>query len=106
MAAGIKITLKTGSVINRRRVHGGIFFVPAAGSCFDANGVITATANNALMSAANTLLTTSVGANMGLCVWSRPRPAKGSKPAFVGQASDVTGFAINPHGAMLRGRRD
>lgn len=106
MASGIKITLKTGNVINRRRVHGGIFIVPSAGNCFDSNGVITTTANNQWLGAANTLLTTSVGANMGLSVWSRPRKAKGNKPAFTGQVSNVSGFTINSHGASLRGRRD
>lgn len=106
MASGIKITMKTNNVINRRRVHGGIFLVPSAGSCFDSNGTITVTANNMFLGAANTLLTTSLGANMGLSVWSRPRKAKGDKPAFVGQASVVSGFTINSHGASLRGRRD
>lgn len=106
MASGIKITLKTGSILNRRRVHGGIFVVPASGACFDSNGTITATANTQFMTAANTLLSTTRTANQGLCVWSRPKPATATHPARDGAASDVTGFVINSHGASLRGRRD
>lgn len=106
MAAGAKITLKTASVINRRRVHGGIFIVPAGGDLFDTDGVITSSNQATMVNAANTLRTTMLAANAGLCVWSRPRPAKGTKPSFTGQASDVTGFVVNSHGAILRGRRD
>lgn len=106
MAAGLKITLKTGSILNRRRVHGGIFLVPAQGGVFDTNGVVTSAATTALTNAANTLKTTMLAANAGLCVWSRPRPATSSHAAVDGAASDVTGFVINQHGATLRGRRD
>lgn len=106
MAAGFKVTLKTGSVIRRRRVHGGIFVVPAAGQAFDSDGVITSTANASLLSASNTLRTTMLAANAGLCVWSRPKKAKAPHPAYDGAASDVTGFTVNQHGATLRGRRD
>lgn len=106
MAAGVKITLKTSSVLNRRRVHGGIFIVPAAATVFDNDGVLTTTAQNQWLGAAQALLTASRAANAGLCVWSRPRPAKNGKPAVQGAASDVTGFSMNSHGASLRGRRD
>lgn len=106
MAAGIKITLKTAGILRRRRVHGGIFVVPTAGAAFDSDGVVTATANTALLNAANTLRSTMTTANAGLCVWSKPRPATSTHPAYDGAANDVTGFTINSHGAMLRGRRD
>lgn len=106
MAAGVKITLKTGSILNRRRVHGGIFIVPAGGDVFDTSGVVTSTMNTNLLAAAGTLRSTMLTANAGLCVWSRPRAATTAHAARDGAASDVTGFTINPHGATLRGRRD
>lgn len=106
MAAGIKVSMKTGSVLNRRRVHGGLYVVPSAGGAFDFDGVVTSTAQTAILNSINTLRTFMLTSNAGLCVWSRPKKAKGIKPAVPGAASDVTGFVINPHGGMLRGRRD
>lgn len=106
MASGLKISLKTGSILNRRRVHGSIFLVPCAGAAFDGDGVVTGGNVTTMMNASNTLLSTSRTANQGLCVWSRPKKATAQHPARDGAASDVTGFQINSHGAVLRGRRD
>lgn len=106
MANGVKISLKTASIINRRRVHGAIFVVPTANYCFDSSGTVTPGAMTTMMNAANTLLNTSRTNNMGLCVWSKPKKATAKYPARDGQASDVQGFSINSHGATLRGRRD
>lgn len=106
MAAGVKVTLKTGSILRRRRVHGGIFIVPSAGSIFDNDGVIGSSTVTAILAAANTLRTTMLTANAGLCVWSRPQPATVDHIPYDGAASDVTGFVMPSHGAILRGRRD
>lgn len=115
MASGLKLTLKTGSILNRRRVHGGLFLVPAAGACFDTSGNVVSGAVTAITNAANTLLTSTRTANAGWCVWSRPHKAFVSlkrdgttinHPARDGAASDITGFTLNTRGATLRGRRD
>lgn len=101
-ASGAKLTLKTASIANGRRVRGALFIVPCAGDVFDTSGLVSATPKAGWITAANTMKTALTTASLTLAIWSRPT-SKGSND---GGISEVTGFDVPTKGAILRGRRD
>ena len=103
MAAGMKINLNTTTIRYGRRVRGAIFIVPAAGGCYDVNGMATAGARTAMTNAAKTLQTSLQNAGLDLMVWSRYNK---KKPDRAGSLALVTGIETNEKLCILRGRRD
>lgn len=106
MAAGMKVNLNTGQIRNGRRVRGSVFLVPAAGSSFSADGLVTSTNRNLVNGAFNTLRTTLATNNKQLTVWSRPIPEGKLYGPRDGVTTAVTGVETSEKGAILRGRRD
>lgn len=102
MASGYKFDLRTAGIKNNRRVRGGLFVVPAVYTAYDTNGGIDTGVRTTANTAAATLLSTLVGLNLDLHVWSRP---KESIPGNDGSSYAVTSMAVSTKVAILRGRR-
>lgn len=101
-ATGAKVTCKTATIANGRRVRGAIFIVPCGSDVFDNTGQVSSTPRTNWITAANTMKTAITSAGLEMVVWSRPT-TKGSND---GGISVITGFDVPTKGAMLRGRRD
>ena len=69
LGSGIRIKWTTGGIVNRRRVRGSTFLVPASSGAFTTTGRVTSATISAVTAAAALLLTNAGG---DLVIWSRP----------------------------------
>jgi hypothetical protein len=97
-STGACITWDTGEVKNGRRVRGRTFIVPLAGTSYDADGTLTASALTDIQGAADGL----AGGGFSFGVLSRPS-VKGAED---GSFHTVTSGRVTDKTAMLRSRRD
>lgn len=99
--SGFCITWNTGLILNRRRVRGRSYFVPAI-ACFENDGTIGPTAITAIQTAANTF-----------CALTAPRPNiwsrqwSSGKPAIQvgGALAPIDSFTFRDLASQLRSRR-
>lgn len=87
----------TNGVIAGRRLRGRSFLVPAAGTAYDTNGTLTATALSAAQGASTTFL---AAVTPQFVVWHRPIAHAG------GSTSPVTAIVVPDKACVLRSRRD
>jgi hypothetical protein len=99
--AGYCVTWNTGVILNRRRIRGRSFFVPAIG-CYENDGTLAPAAITAINSACTTFLALSAPRPN---VWSR-QWSSGSPPVQVGGAlAPIDSFSLRDSTAQLRSRR-
>jgi Rieske Fe-S protein len=106
MAAGFKVNLQTNNIRNGRRVRGSIFVVPASSSAYSNVGTIASATRTTINSAAATMLSTIVTANMNIIVWGRPLRDDQGALLRNGTVNYVQSLETNEKSAILRGRRD
>lgn len=98
--AGYCVTWNTGLILNRRRVRGRTFFVPAA-SCYDSDGTIAPAAVTAIQAAANTFLAlTAPRPNIWQRSWSSGQPAV----QIGGALAPIDSFTFRDQTSQLRSR--
>lgn len=84
-ASGVCVDWKTGTIVNRRRIQGRTFFVPAASTVYQGDGSILEAERAFFLASAQTLIT-QMGTDF--LVWSRPVVPPANNPA-VGQPGHV-----------------
>jgi hypothetical protein len=104
MAAGLRMNLNTGAILNGRRVNGSFFIVPTDSVAFSATGTTNASAKTAIEAAAATWLASMTSSSLIPGVWSRFNELK--HPTRVSTISTVLTLKVNDKTAILRGRRD
>ena len=92
---GARIVWTTNGIHKRRRVRGGTFVMPLAGSMYDADGTLTPTCVTRLTAAAQFLL-----GPVQFQVWSRPAVGGAGGMAF-----PIVGFTVPDRVSWLRSRR-
>lgn len=99
-ASMIKIQLITDTLINNRRVRGGIYLGPIAEASIEHDGSVSSEARSVLNLLLGNVRDESDFVGSPLCVWHRPRSGAG------GQGCVVRGHDVWQKVAILRGRRD
>lgn len=110
-SAGFCVDWLTGTVVNRRRIQGRTFFVPAASSTYQTDGSIIETARTSIQTAASALIS---ALTPNLLCWSRPvageavttgaRPHPAVAPRE-GRSGPVLAARVPDIAAVLRSRR-
>lgn len=96
LGAGFRVKWGTAGIVNRRRVRGTTFLVPAASAVFGTDGRITAASSASLTTALNAFFASVSGK---LVVWSRPTASR------LGSMHVVTSATIPSLPTSLRSRR-
>lgn len=96
LGTGVRVRWGTGAVVAGRRVNGTTFLVPASSGAFDTTGRVNSATVSAVLSAANTFVSTMAG---GLMVWSRPTLLR------TGSSHAVTSASVPSIPTSLRSRR-
>jgi len=96
-ASMIKLRFSTGTVVNNRRLRGGIYLGPISDFAITSTGAVNSAAAGAVATAYDAMIS---GTGPRLQVWHRPVNGAG------GAAGDVTGVSVMPLPAVLRSRRD
>lgn len=95
---GACVTMRTASIINRRRLIGKMFLVPLDADSFDTTGRLNSTALSDINNAMATFLASAPGGAWS--VWHRPKNGSG------GSSSHVISAKATDLPATLRSRRD
>jgi hypothetical protein len=103
MAAGFKVNLMTGRILNGRRVRGAIYVVPASSIVYNSNGTVLSGARTTVNTAGSTMMASLNAAGLFLVVYTRPVPAPNARN---GDKTDVSQLETNEKSCILRGRRD
>ena len=96
LGTGVRIIWETAGFRNNRHVRGSTFIVPVVSTVFDASGRMTPASQAAFALAGTNLISAS---DMGLLIWSRP------KPGVNGFSQAVTSARVSEQPSWLRSRR-
>lgn len=99
--AGARLVYATDTVARGRRVRGATYLVPMASSVFGTNGQVTPTVIGEVTSAWQQFIADATAAGTHLGVLSRPISGEPGTGFF----ARVTGVAVSPRAATLRGRK-
>jgi len=100
---GLKLSLLTSTIVNRRRVRGGCFIIPLSSQVYQPNGTIA----DDYLASVRDALEALFAAEDALVVWSRPfvpRLGQGGT-ARVGSLAPVTSVNVADKVSWLRSRR-
>lgn len=107
--AGVLLTWLTADILDRKRIRGRTFVVPAAASNYEANGTLVAAALGNFRQYAATYATNTAG---NAVIWHRPIAARAATPTSPARAQRngghavITGSRVSDMVAVLRSRRD